>query len=72
MASGKVKWFNTQKGFGFILDSSGREVFVHYSAIVGSGYKVLQQDEVVSFDLVDGGKGLKAENVRRRAAGNLS
>jgi CspA family cold shock protein len=68
MASGKVKWFNLQKGFGFILDETGRDVFVHYSAIQSNGYRVLQEGEVVNFDLTTGPKGLKAQNVQRMAA----
>jgi cold shock protein len=67
MASGKVKWFNTEKGFGFIVDDSGRDIFVHYSSILDQGYKVLQQGENVTFELNDGDKGLKAQNVKRQS-----
>jgi len=65
MASGKVKWFDNKHGFGFIAQDSGRDVFVHYSSIVGHGFKTLWEGEPVSFDVVTGDKGLKAQNVRR-------
>ena len=65
MASGKVKWFNIQKGFGFILQDSGEDVFVHHSCIAGTGFKVLQEGETVSYELVQGEKGFKAQNVQR-------
>lgn len=65
MTRGKVKWFNVEKGFGFILQDSGPDVFVHHSSIIGEGYKVLQEGETVHFDVVQSGKGLKAENVQR-------
>lgn len=63
MARGKVKWFNDRKGYGFIEMEDGREVFVHYTAIQQEGYKTLKQGEEVEFDIVEGDKGLKAENV---------
>ena len=69
MASGKVKWFDDKKGFGFIAQDSGQDVFVHHTSILGQGYKTLEVGETVNFELVDGGKGLKAENVERLSAG---
>jgi cold shock protein len=65
MASGKVKWWDNKKGFGFISQESGQDVFVHHSAISGSGFKVLNEGEEVSFDVVASDKGPKAENVQR-------
>lgn len=65
MESGKVKFFNEEKGFGFIIvDGSQEEVFVHYSAIVSEGYKTLKEGQAVSFDLVSGQRGMQADNVR--------
>jgi CspA family cold shock protein len=63
MARGKVKWFNPQKGYGFIEVEGSRDVFVHYSAIQMSGFKTLQEGQMVQFDLVDGDKGPHADNV---------
>lgn len=65
MASGKIKWFDNKKGFGFIAQNSGQDVFVHHSSIVGPGYKTFIEGEEVSFDVVSSEKGLKAENVQR-------
>jgi cold shock protein len=65
MASGKVKWFDNKKGLGFIAQSSGPDVFVHHSSILGQGYKTLNEGDEVSFDVVSGEKGLKAQNVQR-------
>ena len=65
MASGKVKWFDNKKGFGFIATDTGKDVFVHHTNIVGTGYKTLLEGEAVSYELVDSGKGPKAENVHR-------
>ncbi len=65
MASGKVKWFDNKKGFGFIADDSGQDVFVHHSSILGNGYKTLVEGEMVTFEAVPGEKGLKAQNVQR-------
>ena len=65
MATGKVKWFNDQKGFGFIANEQGRDVFVHHSVIEGDGFKTLQENETVEYDFEDGPKGMKATKVRR-------
>lgn len=66
MATGTVKWFNADKGFGFIeQDGGGSDVFVHFSAITGSGYKELSEGQKVSFDVAQGQKGPQAENVTR-------
>ena len=62
---GTVKWFNEQKGFGFIEQSSGDDVFVHFSAIQGDGYKSLNQGEQVEFSVQQGNKGLSAVEVER-------
>ena len=69
MASGKVKWFDNKKGFGFITQDSGGDVFVHHSCIAGEGYKTLAEGEVVIFEAVAGEKGLKAQKVQRPHAG---
>jgi len=63
MPEGTVKWFNASKGFGFIAQDGGDDVFVHHSAIQGEGYKTLDEGQRVSFDLVDGQKGPAAGNV---------
>ena len=64
MATGKVKWFNNTKGFGFIeMDESGTDVFVHYRDIAGDGFRALKEGDAVSFELADGEKGPKALNV---------
>jgi len=60
---GKVKWFNESKGYGFIQQDNGSDVFVHFSAIKGEGFKTLAEGQRVQFDIVEDGKGLKAENV---------
>lgn len=60
---GKVKWFNNNKGFGFIEQDNGQDVFVHYSSIGGDGYKTLAEGQTVEFDVSQGAKGLQATNV---------
>ncbi len=65
MEKGKVKWFNAEKGFGFIERESGDDVFVHFSAITMDGFKTLEEGAEVVFDVVDGSKGPQAANVKK-------
>jgi cold shock protein len=67
MATGRVKWFNDSKGFGFIVNDEGKDVFVHFSAIQGEGYKSLREGQEVNFECVEGPKGLHAANVVKNA-----
>ena len=65
MSTGTVKWFNDAKGFGFITQEGGQDVFVHHTAIVAEGFRSLAEGERVQFDVVEGPKGLQAANVSR-------
>ncbi|MEE9256632.1 MAG: cold-shock protein [bacterium] len=65
MAEGIVKWFNDSKGFGFISQENGDDVFVHFSAISGDGFKTLEEGQSVSFEITEGPKGLQAANVTK-------
>jgi CspA family cold shock protein len=64
MASGKVKWFNDAKGFGFIVRQDGADLFVHHTAIIADGFRSLAEGQEVEFDVTEGPKGLQATNVR--------
>ncbi|WNC13497.1 cold shock domain-containing protein [Brevibacillus brevis] len=66
MIQGKVKWFSKEKGYGFIERDGGPDVFVHYSAISGTGYRNLEEGEQVTFEIVNGQRGLQAANVARK------
>jgi len=68
METGKVKWFNDSKGYGFIERESAEDVFVHFSAVTGDGFRTLTEGEAVSFEVVEGPKGLQAANVSRLGA----
>jgi CspA family cold shock protein len=65
MQNGKVKWFNNEKGFGFIEVEGGEDVFVHFSAIQGDGFKSLEEGQEVSFEIVEGNRGPQAANVTK-------
>ena len=65
MAKGKVKWFNAKKGYGFISDENGDDIFVHFSALNMSGFKVLEEGDKVEFEVIEGEKGPQAANVTK-------
>jgi CspA family cold shock protein len=67
MTTGKVKWFDPKKGYGFIIGEQGQDVFVHYSSILGDGFRALKDGEVVTYELVKGEKGFQARNVGKPA-----
>ena len=69
MVSGKVKWFDPKKGYGFILHETGEDVFVHYSSIAGEGFRALKDGETVEYELVSSEKGLHAGHVKRPEQG---
>ncbi|KQL37657.1 MULTISPECIES: cold-shock protein [Bacillaceae] len=66
MEFGKVKWFNSEKGFGFIQTESGNDVFVHFSAIQGEGFKTLEEGQEVQFEIIEGNRGPQAANVNKK------
>ena len=68
MTEGTVKWFNPRKGYGFITTEDGKDIFVHYADISGEGYRTLVEGDPVTFDIVEGEKGLRAENVVHKSA----
>ena len=70
MPTGKVKWFDPKKGYGFIVGDQGQDVFVHYTSIIGNGFRALKDGETVDYELVKGDKGFQARNVNRPATGN--
>jgi CspA family cold shock protein len=63
--NGTVKWFNAEKGYGFITDENGKDIFAHYSAIQGDGYKSLENGQAVTFDVIEGDRGPQAANIVR-------
>ncbi|HQH71543.1 MAG TPA: cold-shock protein [bacterium] len=65
MSLGRVKWFNEQKGYGFIEQEGGKDIFVHYTGIVGDGFKTLHENDQVEFDIQEDAKGLKAVGVKK-------
>ena len=68
MPTGKVKWFDTKKGYGFIIGEQGQDVFVHYTSIVGEGFRSLKDGETVQYEMVKGDKGFQARNVVKPSA----
>lgn len=72
MPTGKVKWFDPKKGYGFILEDQGQDVFVHYSSIQGDGFRALKDGEVVAYEMVRGEKGQQARNVFRQRDGAVA
>jgi CspA family cold shock protein len=68
MLTGTVKWFDSKKGFGFIVNAEGKDVFVHFSSIEGEGFRALKDGEMVEYEPTVGAKGLMAKNVRRMVA----
>ncbi|EAC5050571.1 cold-shock protein [Listeria monocytogenes] len=65
MQNGKVKWFNNEKGYGFIESDGGEDIFVHFTAIQGDGYKSLEEGQAVTFEVVEGNRGSQAANVEK-------
>lgn len=65
MKTGKVKWFSTEKGYGFIQQEDGQDLFVHFTAIVGEGFRSLSEGDVVQFEIVEGERGPQADNVTK-------
>lgn len=63
MSTGKVKWFNAEKGYGFITSDEGKDIFVHYTSIQADGYRSLEEGQSVNFDVVEGDRGQQASNV---------
>ena len=63
MSTGKVKWFNAEKGYGFIKTEEGKDIFVHYSSIQADGYRTLEENQTVTFDVVESDRGQQASNV---------
>ncbi len=68
MPTGKVKWFDPKKGYGFIIGTEGQDVFVHYTSIAGNGFRALKDGETVDYELVKGDKGFQARKVARPSA----
>ncbi len=68
MPNGKVKWFDPKKGYGFIIGDQGQDVFVHYTSIIGDGFRALKDGEQVDYEMVKGDKGFQARNVQRNGA----
>lgn len=66
MQNGKVKWFNNEKGYGFIETADGEDIFVHFTAIESDGFKTLEENQEVTFDVVDGSRGPQATNVHKQ------